>query len=81
LVIAAGVVGRFLAPGGLWLDEALSVNIAKLPLQQLPGALIQDGSPPLYYLILHFWMLVFGQGDFAVRSLSGVVSVATLPFF
>ena len=80
LVIVAGVVGRFLAPGGLWLDEALSVNIAKLPLQQVPGALVQDGSPPLYYLVLHYWMLVFGQSDFAVRALSGVISTATLPF-
>jgi len=79
-VVIAGVVGRFLAPGGLWLDEALSVNIAKLPLGQLPGALVQDGSPPLYYLVLHYWMLLFGQGDFAVRALSGVISTATLPF-
>ena len=66
-MIAAGIVARFLAPSGLWLDEALSVNIAKLPLGQMPGALVQDGSPPLYYLLLHFWMLLFGQGDFAVR--------------
>jgi hypothetical protein len=80
IVVAVGAVGRFLAPGGLWLDEALSVNISKLPLQQLPGALVQDGSPPLYYVLLHFWMLAFGQGDLAVRSLSGVVSAATLPF-
>jgi len=80
LVVLAGVVGRFLAPSGLWLDEALSVNIAKLPLPQVPGALVQDGSPPLYYLLLHYWMLVFGEGDFAVRALSGVISTATLPF-
>ena len=79
-VVIAGVAGRFLASGGLWLDEALSVNIAKLPLAQLPGALVQDGSPPLYYLVLHYWMLLFGQGDFAVRALSGVISTATLPF-
>ncbi|HUC16046.1 MAG TPA: glycosyltransferase family 39 protein [Acidimicrobiales bacterium] len=79
-VVIAGVVGRFLAPGGLWLDEALSVNIAKLPLVQLPGALVQDGSPPLYYLALHYWMLLFGQGDPAVRALSGIISTATLPF-
>jgi len=80
LVIAVGVLARFLAPSGLWLDEALSVNIARLPLAQMPGALVQDGSPPLYYLLLHYWMLVFGQGDFAVRALSGVTSVVTLPF-
>jgi mannosyltransferase len=79
VVVLVGVVGRFLAPRGLWLDEALSANIAKLPLGQLPGALVQDGSPPLYYVLLHFWVLVFGQGGFAVRALSGVVSVATLP--
>ena len=79
-IVIAGVAGRFLASGGLWLDEALSVNIAKLPLAQLPGALVQDGSPPLYYLLLHYWMLLFGQGDFAVRALSGVISTATLPF-
>ncbi len=79
IVIVAGVAGRFLAPSGLWLDEALSVNIAKLPLEQMPGALVQDGSPPLYYLLLHYWMSLFGQGDFAVRALSGIISVATLP--
>lgn len=80
VIVLTGVVARFLAPGGLWLDEALSVNIARLPLSQMPGALVQDGSPPLYYLVLHSWMLVFGQSDFAVRALSGVFSVATLPF-
>jgi len=79
LVVSVGIVARFLAPNGLWLDEALSVNIAKLPLAQLPGALVQDGSPPLYYVLLHYWMLAFGQGEHAVRALSGLVSVATLP--
>ena len=78
-VVLAGIIARFLAPNGLWLDEALSVNIAKLPLTQMPGALVQDGSPPLYYVLLHVWMLVFGQGELAVRSMSAIVSVATLP--
>lgn len=79
-IVAAGVVLRFVAPNGLWLDEALSVNISKLPLPQIPGALVQDGSPPLYYILLHYWMLAFGQGEVAVRALSGVTSVVTLPF-
>jgi hypothetical protein len=79
-VVMVGLVARFLAPNGMWLDEALSVNIAKLPLTQMAGALVQDGSPPLYYLLLHVWMLVFGQGEFAVRSLSAIFSVLTLPF-
>jgi uncharacterized membrane protein len=63
----------------LWLDEAQSVAIARLPLPQLFDALRQDGSPPLYYLLLHVWIGWFGQGDFAVRSLSGIFGVLALP--
>jgi mannosyltransferase len=78
-VVAFGLVLRFWASSSLWLDEAQSVAIARLPLGQLFDALRQDGSPPLYYLLLHGWMAVFGTGDFAVRALSGVFSVAALP--
>jgi mannosyltransferase len=80
-VVVFGVVLRFFAPTALWLDEAISVNISKLPLTQIPAALARDGSPPLYYFLLHFWMLIFGEGNIAVRAFSGVVSVITLPFF
>jgi len=72
------VVLRFSTTSLLWLDEALTVNIAKLPLNQLHAALKRDGAPPLYYAILHVWMQLFGSGDFAVRSLSGLFSVVTL---
>src|SRR5664279_5366834 len=35
-----------------------------------------------YYLLLHYWMGWFGTGDnIAVRALSGVISMATLPPF
>src|SRR5262245_56841283 len=78
-IVALGVVLRFVQRSPLWLDEALSVNIAKLSVPALLQALRHDGPPPLYYLILHYWMKVFGQGDEAVRALSGIISVATLP--
>ncbi len=77
--VLVGVVLRFLTASDLWLDEALTVNIAKLPLSDLHGALRQDGAPPAYYLLLHGWMSVFGSSDVAVRALSGLFSVATLP--
>ncbi len=77
--VVIGVAMRALTVSELWLDEALSVNIAALPLNDLRGALMRDGSPPLYYFLLHFWMKLFGTGDVAVRSLSTVFSVATLP--
>ena len=78
VAIAAGVVLRFVTRSALWLDEALTVNIASLPLGDLEQALRHDGHPPLYYVLLHGWMEVFGEGDTAVRALSGVFSVASL---
>ncbi|HEY3811083.1 MAG TPA: glycosyltransferase family 39 protein [Acidimicrobiales bacterium] len=81
VAVVVGVVLRFWAPTPLWLDEAISVNIARLPLTQIPRALAHDGAPPLYYVLLHGWMAVFGHSDFAVRALSGVTSVVSLPLF
>lgn len=79
LVVAASTVGRFVVPSELWLDEALSVNIAKLPIGEIGEALRHDGHPPLYYALLHGWMSIFGESNGAVRALSGVVSLGTLP--
>lgn len=75
----AGGLAAGVGSGQLWLDEALSVNIATLPLGQLKGALRVDGAPPLYYLLLHAWTSAFGTGAGAVRLLSvGLAPVALL---
>jgi mannosyltransferase len=79
VAVLVSLVLRFVTTSPLWLDEAQSVAIARLPLAQLFDALRQDGSPPLYYLLLHVWIGWFGQGDYAVRSLSAVFGVLTLP--
>jgi hypothetical protein len=79
-VVALAAVGfRFTTRSPLWLDEALSVNIAKLPIGDIPAALRHDGHPPLYYVLLHGWMDVFGTSDAAVRSLSGIFGLALFP--
>ena len=74
-----GVALRFYPDTPLWLDEALSVNIARLPLGDIPAALRLDGHPPLYYVLLHGWMEIFGESDAAVRALSALFSLLTLP--
>ncbi|HEY0487466.1 MAG TPA: glycosyltransferase family 39 protein [Mycobacteriales bacterium] len=81
VAVAAGIVLRFVSVPPLWLDEAQSVAIARLPPAAMFDALRQDGAPPLYYLLLHGWMALFGEGDLAVRALSGVFAVAALPLF
>src|ERR671929_2008318 len=55
---------------GFWIDEGLSVGIADRPLADIPSVLRQDGSPPLYYALLHLWLSVFGTSEAAVRSFS-----------
>ena len=81
VAVLASVVGtllRFWPRRSLWLDEALSVNIAELPLGDIPAALKRDGHPPLYYVLLHLWSLG-GSSDWWVRALSGLVATAGLP--
>jgi mannosyltransferase len=78
-VLLVAAVLRFVTTSDLWLDEALTVNIAQVPLGDLQEALKRDGAPPLYYLLLHGWIKVFGSGDVAVRALSGVLGLAMLP--
>jgi mannosyltransferase len=79
VVVLIGTAFRFLARSDLWLDEALSANIAALPVGEMLDALRSDGHPPLFYLLLHGWMQLVGTSDTAVRALSGILAVATLP--
>lgn len=52
----------------LWRDEAFSVLYAS---QSFAAILTKSNfDPPIYYLILHLWMLVFGQSELAVRACS-----------
>ena len=64
---------------GFWIDEALSVGIADRPLTEIPATLRQDGSPPLYYLILHAWLALFGSGEVATHALSLVIALLCVP--
>lgn len=79
ILVAGFVLLRFWTRSDLWLDEAQTLTIARMPITRIPAALREDGSPPLYYFLLHLWTRVFGTGDLAVRSLSGVCGVAILP--
>ena len=38
-----------------------------------------DGSPPLYYLLLHGWMAIFGETEAATRALSLVFALVAVP--
>ncbi len=52
----------------IWRDEAFSILVAERPLSFFIGKLTFE--PPLYYVLLHFWMKLFGNSEIAARSLS-----------
>lgn len=52
----------------IWRDEAFSILSASRPLSFIFQNL--GIEPPLYYVLLHFWMKLFGTEEIAARSLS-----------
>ena len=62
----------------IWYDEAYSLLLAEGSPAYIWATTARDVHPPLYYLLLHFWMLLFGNGVLAARSLSALADVGTL---
>jgi len=62
----------------LWRDEAFSYLLAKKNIFQIIILTAKDFNPPLYYLILHYWIKIFGSSEIALRSLSFIFFWATL---
>lgn len=62
----------------LWLDEAYSVLVAGQSFSEMLVSLGNDAHPPLYYLLLSFWMKIFGDSEIALRSLSGCFHLAAV---
>ncbi|MBN1137236.1 MAG: glycosyltransferase family 39 protein, partial [Anaerolineae bacterium] len=63
----------------LWYDEAFSVYLASMGLEEITARTAADIQPPLYYYLLHGWMRLFGNGEVAVRSLSVLLGLLTVP--
>lgn len=81
LMLAAALV-RFatIDVQSYWFDEALTAKLLRLPLgdmlSQLPDT---ELTPPLYYVVAWPWAHVFGSGEAALRSLSALFGIATVP--
>ncbi|HSD81671.1 MAG TPA: hypothetical protein VLB47_13465, partial [Solirubrobacteraceae bacterium] len=75
LVVTSLVLRTTALHARFWIDEGLSVGIASHPLLDIPGLLRQDGSPPLYYMLLHAWIAAFGDGEADTHALSVLFAV------
>src|SRR5688572_7374429 len=83
VVLVAGAWLRFhrLDRESLWNDEVFSIELARRPVAGVIAGSREDGHPPLFHLALHYWMRAFGDDAVAVRWLSAVLGVLTLPVF
>lgn len=81
LILLLALVLRLISLNqSLWLDEATSVLVARdFSVNQIltkfsPG----DFHPPLYYILLKYWINLFGASEIAARGLSVLAGVGTI---
>ena len=80
ILLAAFVIRTHsLGDESLWYDEGLSIQFAHLNLPQLINELsLKETHPPFYYLLLHYWINLFGDSEFSARLLSAIFGALTV---
>src|SRR3989344_1555168 len=82
VIVLIGGILRIVDLGteSLWNDEILSVDHASQPTAAdvVEHVKNREAAPPGHYLVLHYWILLFGDADFSVRLLSVLFSVASI---
>lgn len=79
LLLAAVLCFDRIAAQPLWNDEAFSFFVAHHGLWGTLQYIRQDSQPPLYYLVLSGWMGLAGHGVAALRALSALAMLASVP--
>lgn len=79
---AYGFYLRFygLADQSLWFDELFSTihSSNASSLSELVNGIKGDVHPPGYQVLLYYWIRIFGDSDFAVRSLSAIFNILSI---
>jgi mannosyltransferase len=81
LTVLAAIL-RFTRIGyqGFWFDEGNTAQLVHFSPGQMLGLIPQsESTPPLYYCVAWVWAHVFGYGEAALRSLSALAGVVTVP--
>lgn len=81
ILIICGLVVRFwwITKASIWHDEGFTMMLAPQSPTEIIARTIRDVHPPLYYLLLHYWLALFGTSELAARSLSTMIMVAAIP--
>jgi len=82
ILFSSAILILFVSPfigRALWTDEIFSV-ISTRNLSEMLGMFRKDeNNMALYYFLLHGWTNIFGESEIAVRSLSLLFAVLTIP--
>ena len=81
ITLIGGLLRVFqLGTKGMWLDETFSVWLANQGVGDMLQWIVKiDQHPPLYYLLLHYWVALYGDTPYAARLLSVLFGTATIP--
>lgn len=80
-ILILGLILRIISlDQSLWLDEATSVLAAsRFSFSEIIHQFsVGDFHPPAYYLLLKFWIGIFGSSEVAARSMSVIFGVITI---
>src|SRR5512134_1334189 len=70
----------FLGQKGMWLDETFSVWLTNQSVADMLQWFVRiDQHPPLYYLLLHYWIAHNGDTPYYARLLSALFGAGTIP--
>jgi len=67
-----------LTAAAIWGDEGSSLLLSQYSLAGIWFHAAHDVHPPLYFLLLHGWIELFGDGIFSIRSLSALPGIVTV---
>ena len=57
----------------LWFDECFSIDLGNDTIREIINySIYNDTNPPIYLLVVHYWMKVFGNSETALRSISAI---------
>lgn len=65
---------------GLWHDEAFTVNTAVKSIPGIVKVSQSDVNPPLYPVLMHYWIKLFGISEYSLRLLSAIAGALASAF-
>ncbi len=76
-ILVIGFIVRWIdiAKSSIWHDEGYTMMLVPQAVGQIISRTGRDVLPPLYYVALHFWLLIFGNTPATARGMSLMFSL------